>query len=68
MTTSITSVPTIQVGGDFRIGDVSGQIAIGDNITQTQIIYNDCIFVLPDGSTVQGKSWSYIQGIRQTIY
>jgi len=64
MTTSSTSVPTIQVGGNFRIGDVSGQIAIGDNISQTQIIYNDCVFVLPDGSTVHGKSWSYIQGIK----
>lgn len=64
MTTSSTSVPTIQVGGNFRIGDVSGQVAIGDNISQTQIIYNDCVFVLPDDSTVHGKSWSYIQGIR----
>jgi len=64
MTTSSTSVPTIQVGGNFRIGDVSGQIAIGDNISQTQIIYNDCVFALPDGSTVHGKSWFYIQGIR----
>ena len=64
MTTSSTSVPTIQVGGNFRIGDVSGQVAIGDNISQTQIIYNDCVFVLPDGSTVHGKSWSYIQGNR----
>jgi tetratricopeptide (TPR) repeat protein len=64
MTTSSTSVPKIQVDGNFRIGDVSGQVAIGDNISQTQIIYNDCIFVLPDGSTIQGKSWSYIQGNR----
>ena len=64
MTTSSTSVPTIQVGGNFRIGDVSGQVAIGDNISLTQIIYNDCVFVHPDGSTVHGKSWSYIQGIR----
>jgi len=64
MTTSSTSVPTIQVGGNFRMGDASGQIAIGDNISQIQIIYNDCVFVLPDGSTVHGKSWSYIQGIR----
>ena len=64
MTTPSTSVPTIQVSGNFRMGDVSGQNAIGNNNSQTQIRYNDCIFLLPDGSTVHGKSWSYIQSTR----
>jgi tetratricopeptide (TPR) repeat protein len=64
--TSEPSVPKIQVGGDFKFGDVSGQIAIGENITQTQIFYKDCTFILPSGSTVQGKSWLYTQGIRPT--
>ena len=54
----------IQVGGDFKLGDVSGQIAIGEGITQ--FVYNDCTFILPDGSTVQGKSWLYTKGIRPT--
>lgn len=58
------SVSKIQVGGDFTIGDVSGQIALGEEITQT--VYKDCTFILPDGSTVQGKSWLYTNGIRLT--
>ncbi len=64
--TSEPPVPKIQVGGDFRIGDVSGQIAVGDGITQTQIVYKDCTFNYPDGSTVHGKSWLYTNGIRPT--
>ncbi len=64
--TSEPSALKIQVGGDFKIGDVSGQSAIGDGITQTQTIYKDCTFILPDGSTVQGKSWLYTQGIKPT--
>ena len=54
----------IQVGGDFKFGDVPGQIAIGEGITQS--VYKDCTFILPDGSTVQGKSWLYTKGIRPT--
>ena len=54
----------IQVGRDFKFGDVSGQIAIGEGITQS--VYKDCTFILPDGSTVQGKSWLYTKGIRPT--
>ena len=60
------STSIIQVGGDFNIGDASGQIAIGEGITQTQTVYKDCTFILPDGSTVHGKSWLYTEGIRPT--
>jgi hypothetical protein len=62
--TSELPVPKIQVDRDFKIGDVSGQIAIGEGITQT--FYKDCTFILPDGSTVLDKSWLYTQGIRPT--
>ncbi|OGW14308.1 MAG: hypothetical protein A3G93_03080 [Nitrospinae bacterium RIFCSPLOWO2_12_FULL_45_22] len=64
MTPGEFSVPKIQVSGDFKLGDVSGQAAIGENITQT--VYKDCTFILPDGSNVHGKSWLYTQGIRPT--
>ncbi len=64
--TSKLPAPKIRVGGDFKIGDVSGQTAVGDGITQTQIVYKDCTFNYPDGSTVHGKSWLYTQGIRPT--
>src|SRR3989339_309055 len=57
-------VPKIQVSSNFNIGDVSGQVAVGENITQT--VCKDCTFILPDGSTVHGKSWLYTQGIRPT--
>lgn len=59
------SVPKIQVDGNFKHGNVSGQAAIGENITQT--VYKDCTFILPDGSPVHGKSWLYTQGIRPTV-
>ncbi len=62
MTTVEPSSSKIHVGRDFKIRDVSGQMAIGQNITQT--VYKDCTFVLPDGSTVLGKSWLYTKGIR----
>ncbi len=64
MTPGESSVPKIQVSGDFKLGNVSGQAAIGENITQT--VYKDCTFILPDGSDVHGKSWLYTQGIRPT--
>lgn len=64
MTPGEPSVPKIQVSGDFKLGNVSGQAAIGENIAQT--VYKDCTFILPDGSTVHGKSWVYTQGIRPT--
>jgi len=56
------STSMIQVGRDFNIGDTSGQIAFGKDITQ----YKGCTFSLPDGSTVHGKSWLYAEGIRPT--
>ena len=55
------STSIIQVGRDFKIVDTSGQIAIGDGVTQTQTIYKDCTLILPDGSTVPGKSWIYTE-------
>ena len=64
MTPGEPSVPKIQVIGDFKLGNVSGQAAIGENIAQT--VYKDCTFILPDGSDVHGKSWLYTQGIRPT--
>ena len=64
MTPGESSVPKIQVSGDFKLGNVSGQAAIGENITQT--VYKDCTFIFPDGSPVHGKSWLYTQGIRPT--
>lgn len=54
----------IYVEGDYTIGDISGQIAIGENIKQTQIFYTNCIFIYPDGRSVKGKSWLYTQSIR----
>jgi tetratricopeptide (TPR) repeat protein len=54
--------PTIKVGRDFKMGNVSGQVIIGTGNNQ----YKDCTFVLPDGSTMLGKLWSYTQGIRPT--
>jgi len=65
MTIEKSSLPLIQVGGHFKISDVSGQVAIGSDITQ--IMYKDCIFVRPDGSSVQGKSWLYTESIRPPI-
>jgi len=64
MTLGESSVPKIQVGGNFKIGNVPGQAAIGENITQ--IVCKDCTFIRPDGSDVHGKSWLYTQGIRPT--
>lgn len=64
MTPGESSVPKIQVGGNFKIGNVPGQAAIGENIAQ--IVCKDCTFILPDGSDVHGKSWLYTQGIRPT--
>ncbi|MBI4223021.1 MAG: tetratricopeptide repeat protein [Planctomycetes bacterium] len=64
MTPGESSVPKIQVSGDFKLGNVSGQAAIGENIVQT--VFKDCTFILPDGSDVHGKSWLYTQGIRPT--
>ena len=64
MTPGESSVPKIQVGGNFKIGNVPGQAAIGENIAQ--IVCKDCTFILPDGSYVHGKSWLYTQGIRPT--
>jgi len=58
------TVPKIEVGGDFKVGYRSGELAISEGLTQT--VYNDCTFSLPDGSTVQGKSWLYTEGIRPT--
>ena len=55
MTPGESSVPKIQVGGDFKIGNVPGQAAIGENIAQT--VCKDCTFILPNGSDVHGKSW-----------
>ena len=60
MTNTKRTTPLISIGRDFIIGDISGPVAIGENITQ----YIDCIFVRPDGSRIHGKSWRYIQGIR----
>ncbi len=66
MTSAEPSVSKVQVGGNFTMGNISGQSAIGDGITQTQTNYKDCTFNYPDGSTVQGKSWLYTNGIRPT--
>jgi len=52
----------IDVGCDFKIGDISGVAAIGSNNTQT--IYKNCTFEYPDGSTKQGKLWLYAEGVR----
>jgi tetratricopeptide (TPR) repeat protein len=57
---SIETLPKIQVGRDFTMGDVSGQVAIGTGNVQ----YQNCVFNLPDGSTLSGQSWLYTQGIR----
>ncbi|AKB44301.1 tetratricopeptide repeat protein [Methanosarcina vacuolata] len=59
------SVPIIDVGGNFTQGNISGQSAIGSNISQIQ--YTNCTFVYPDGSTKQGYSWIYTQGARLII-
>lgn len=67
MTDVNPSVPKICVGRDFNVGGVSGQISIGENITQKQINYKNCFFVFPDGKTLNGKSWLYAQSIRPSI-
>lgn len=59
------SVPTINVGGNFTQGNISGQSAIGNNISQ--ILYKDCTFLYPDGSIKNGYSWIYTQGARPVI-
>ncbi len=64
MTSAEPLVSKVQVGGNFTMGNISGQSAIGNGITQTQTIYKDCTFNYPDGSTVQSKSWLYTNGIR----
>jgi len=56
------SVPTINVGGNFTQGNISGQSPIGNNISQ--ILYKDCTFLYPNGSTKNGYSWIYTQGAR----
>lgn len=68
MTNSKRTTPIISVGRDFTVGDVPGQLAIGENIRQYQdCTFVDCTFVLPDSTTIQGKKWSYTQGIRPAI-
>jgi len=52
----------IDVGRDFKTGDISGVAAIGSN--NTQIVYKDCTFEYPDGLTKQGKLWLYAEGVR----
>jgi tetratricopeptide (TPR) repeat protein len=59
------SAPKIEVGKNFTWGNVSGEVAIGDNINQT--IYKDCTFALPDGTKINGSSWLYTQGFRPEI-
>jgi len=59
------SVPIIDVGGNFTQGNISGQSAIGNNISQ--ILYKDCTFVYPDGSTKRGHSWINTQGSKPDI-
>ncbi len=65
MTGDKLSEPTIDVGGNFTQGDISGQSAIGNNISQVQ--YTNCTFVYPDGSVRHGHSWTYTQGFRPII-
>ena len=52
----------IDVGRDFKTGDISGVAAIGSNNTQT--IYKNCNFEYPDGATIPGKLWLYAGGVR----
>ena len=52
----------IDVGRDFKFGDISGVAAIGSN--NTQKIYKNCTFEYPDGATIQGKLWLYAEGVR----
>ncbi|MDO9517728.1 MAG: tetratricopeptide repeat protein, partial [Methanosarcinaceae archaeon] len=63
MTSIDHSAPKIYVGGNFEIGDTSGQTAVGENITQ----YQDCTFVLSDGTTLLGRSWLYDHGFKPAI-
>lgn len=63
MTADESSVPTIDVGGSFRQGDISGQNAVGNNINQ----FDHCIINYSDGSRVYERSWIYTQGVRPEI-
>lgn len=63
MTSIDHSAPKIYVGENFEMGDTSGQVAVGENITQ----YQDCTFVHFDGTTFIGKSWLYDQGFKPAI-
>ncbi len=58
----MSNTPTIQAGGNVNFGNITGLVAIGDNIVQ----YQNCNIVLPDGSTVPWKSWKFVQGVRPT--
>ena len=62
MNTDELPVSTINVRGNFTQGNISGQNIIGKN--NLQILYKDCIFFYPDGSTKHGYSWIYTQGAR----
>ncbi len=42
-------VPKIQVGRDFKVGDVPGQFAVGEHIYQINLIYNDYSSSLKQG-------------------
>jgi tetratricopeptide (TPR) repeat protein len=50
---------------DVVFGDVSGQVAIGDN--NLQVTKNNWICTLPNGTIVGGKTWRYTQGIRPMV-
>ena len=66
MTADESLVPIIYVGRNFTLGNISGQIAMGNDISQ-QLTYYKCIFNYPEGSTKQGHSWIYTQGARPAI-
>ncbi len=44
-----SSVPKIQVGRDFKVGNVPGQFAVGEHIYQINLIYNDYSSSLKQG-------------------
>ncbi len=53
------SVPIITVRGNFTQGNISGQSAIGENITQIKTV-----MISPEGSTKNEHSWIYTQGAK----
>ncbi len=57
--------PIIHIDGSGAAATTGG-VAGGEGafVAGGNISFKDCTFVLPDGSTVQGKSWLYTQGIR----